>query len=118
MASPLPSTGAPAGRRPAGRAGRARIRLTRRARRLAVVLALAAGVALGSWAGPLLGGGGGGDLRLAGTTSVVVQPGDTLWSIATSLEGDRDVRAVVDEIQQLNGLDGAVLVPGRTLLLP
>jgi LysM repeat protein len=51
-------------------------------------------------------------------TSVVVQPGDTLWSIATSLEGAGDVRVLVDEIQELNGLDSAVLVPGRTLLLP
>jgi nucleoid-associated protein YgaU len=50
--------------------------------------------------------------------SVTVQPGDTLWSIATSLDGDGDVRAVVDEIQELNGLNGAALVPGQTLLLP
>jgi nucleoid-associated protein YgaU len=49
---------------------------------------------------------------------VVVQPGDTLWSIATSLDGDGDVRAVVDQIQELNGLNGATLVPGQTLLLP
>jgi len=96
----------------------ARLRLTRRARRLAVALALATGVALGSWLGPLLAGGGGGDLRLAGVTSVVVQPGDTLWSIAASLEGDGDVRAAVDEIQQLNGLHDAVLIPGQILLLP
>jgi hypothetical protein len=81
-------------------------------------MALAAGVALGSWLGPLLGGGAEGDLRLAGVESVVVQPGDTLWSIATSLVGDGDVRAVVDEIQELNGLNGGVLVPGQTLLLP
>jgi nucleoid-associated protein YgaU len=94
------------------------LRLTRRARRLAVVLALASGVAVGSWLAPLLGGAGEGDLRLAGVESVVVQPGDTLWSIATSLDGDGDVRAVVDEIQELNGLNGAALVPGQTLLLP
>ncbi|TFV86065.1 LysM peptidoglycan-binding domain-containing protein [Blastococcus sp. CT_GayMR20] len=118
--SPPPrSSGVPAARRPIpGRVVGSRLRLTRRARRLAVVLVLAGGVALGSWLGPLLAGGGGGDLRLAGVTSVVVQPGDTLWSIAASLEGGGDVRAVVDEIQQLNGLDDAVLVPGRTLLLP
>jgi nucleoid-associated protein YgaU len=94
------------------------LRLTRRARRVAVVLALASGVAVGSWLGPLLSHGGEGDLRLAGVESVVVQPGDTLWSIATSLGGDGDVRAVVDEIQELNDLNGAALVPGQTLLLP
>jgi nucleoid-associated protein YgaU len=75
-------------------------------------------VALGSWIGPLLASGAGDDLRLAGVTSVVVRPGDTLWSIAASLEGSGDVRAVVDEIQELNRLDDPVLVPGQTLLLP
>jgi nucleoid-associated protein YgaU len=114
------SPGAPARARlvaPA-RTGGVGLRLTRRARRLAVVLALASGVAVGSWLGPLLSQGGEGDLRLAGVESVVVQPGDTLWSIATSLDGDGDVRAVVDQIQELNGLNGATLVPGQTLLLP
>jgi nucleoid-associated protein YgaU len=96
---------------------RARVRLTRRARRLAVVMALASGVALGSWLGPLVAGDDGG-LRLAGESSVVVQPGDTLWSIASGLEGDGDVRALVDEIQALNSLRGAELLPGQTLLLP
>jgi nucleoid-associated protein YgaU len=100
------------------RTGGVSVRLTRRARRLAVVLALAVGVAIGSWLGPLLGSGGEGDLRLAGVETVVVQPGDTLWSIATSLDGDGDVRAVIDEILQLNGLTDAALVPGQTLLLP
>ena len=94
-----------------------RLRLTRRARRLAVVMALAAGVALGSWLGPLLAGGNG-DLRLAGGSSVVVQPGDTLWSIATSLDDDGDVRALVDDLQRLNDLEGAELVPGQVLQLP
>lgn len=109
-------------RRPAARTGvreparRARLRLTRRARRLVVVLALAAAVALGTWLGPWIGGGA--DLRLAGGSSVVVQSGDTLWSIASSLGGDGDVRSVVDEIQRLNDLDGGVLVPGQVLELP
>ena len=101
----------------AGRPGSTRLRLTRRARRLAVVLALAAGVALGSWVGPLLDGGEG-DLHLAGVSSVVVQPGDTLWSIAGSLGGDGDVRVVVDRIQELNDLGDAPLQPGQVLQLP
>ena len=97
---------------------RARVRLTRRARRLAVVLALAVGVAVGSWVAPLLSGDGGGELRLAGVSSVVVQPGDTLWSIASSVDDERDVREVIDEIQQLNDLAGVDLVPGQVLQLP
>jgi nucleoid-associated protein YgaU len=79
---------------------------------------MAAAVALGSWLGPLLGGDGGADLRLAGESSVVVQAGDTLWSIASSLGGTGDVRALVDEIQRLNHLQGADLVPGQVLQLP
>jgi nucleoid-associated protein YgaU len=98
------------------RRGSARLRLTRRARRLAFVLAVGVGVALGSWLDSLFGGGG--ELRLAGETAVVVHSGDTLWSIATSVAGDDDVRAVVDEIQRANGLHGADLVPGQVLLLP
>ena len=105
------------GSRPASaRRGPARLRLTRRARRLAFVLALGVGVALGSWLDSLFGGAG--ELRLAGESSVVVHSGDTLWSIATSLAGDDDVRAVVDAIQRANGLQGADLVPGQVLLLP
>jgi nucleoid-associated protein YgaU len=94
-----------------------RLRLTRRARLLATVLTLALGVAIGSWLGPLLAGGGG-DLRLAGVQSVVVQPGDTLWSIAGGAAGTADIRAVVDKIQELNGLHGTVLMPGQVLRLP
>jgi hypothetical protein len=93
------------------------LRLTRRARRLAVILALAAGVALGSWISPLVAGGSD-DLRLAGGSSVVVQPGDTLWSIASALGQEDDVRTLVDEIQRLNDLESADLVPGQMLQLP
>jgi nucleoid-associated protein YgaU len=94
------------------------LRLTRRGRHLAIVIALAAGVALGSWLSPLMNGGGRDGLQLAGETSVVVQGGDTLWSIASSVAGDADVRSVVDEIQRLNHLDGTVLLPGQVLQLP
>ncbi|CAA9236060.1 MAG: hypothetical protein AVDCRST_MAG57-1276 [uncultured Blastococcus sp.] len=104
----------PASARPIAR----RTRLTRRARRLAAVLLLTLGVALGSWVSSFADGSGEGDLRLAGVSSVVVEPGDTLWSIASSLDGEGDVRAVVDEIQELNGLDSAELAPGQTLQLP
>ncbi|MGY1591844.1 LysM peptidoglycan-binding domain-containing protein [Geodermatophilus sp. SYSU D00708] len=101
-----------------GGAAGSRLRLTQRARRLSVVLALGAGVALGSWLGPLVAGGDG-DLRLAGERSVVVQAGDSVWSIAADFAGpDEDVRAVVDAIEQINDLDGARVVPGQVLQLP
>jgi nucleoid-associated protein YgaU len=110
--------GRPAKRRPASRSGHTvRLRLTRRARRLAVVLAMAAAVALGSWLGPLVDGGGS-ELRLAAESSVVVRSGDTLWSIASLVAEGADVRTVVDRIQELNGLEGTEIQPGQTLLLP
>jgi nucleoid-associated protein YgaU len=99
-----------------GRAAPVRLRLTRRARRLAIVLALGCGVALGSWLDAMVGGGA--DLRLAGESTVVVEPGDTLWSIASSVAGDDDVRAVIDQIQRVNRLSGSVLEPGQVLHLP
>jgi hypothetical protein len=105
-----------ADRRSAG--PQATLRLTRRARRLAVVLALCGGVVLGSWLAPLLSGGADEGLHLAGVSSVVVEPGDTLWSIATSVADGEDVRAVIDRIQELNRLEGSGLVPGQVLQLP
>jgi hypothetical protein len=94
------------------------LRLTRRARRLGVVVGLAVGVVLGSWVGSVVAGEGDG-LRLAGESSVVVQQGDTLWSIAATVadSGD-DVRAVIADIRELNGLSDASLVPGQSLVLP
>ncbi|MGK5111654.1 LysM peptidoglycan-binding domain-containing protein [Geodermatophilus sp. CPCC 205506] len=101
-----------------GRRATSGLRLTRRARRLSAVLALGVGVALGSWLGPLVTGGPG-DLQLVGESTVVVQAGDTVWSIAAEVAGpEQDVRAVVDAIEALNDLDRAVVVPGQALRLP
>jgi hypothetical protein len=50
--------------------------------------------------------------------SIVVQPHDTLWSIATRTSTRREPYATVAEIQKLNGLDGYVVQPGQTLILP
>jgi nucleoid-associated protein YgaU len=94
------------------------VRLTRRGRRFVAALALGAAVALGASIAPLVDAGDAG-LRLAGESSVVVQPGDTVWSIAGEVAGDgRDVRVVVDAIEELNDLEGSVVVPGQVLELP
>lgn len=98
--------------------GRPPLRLTARGRRLVLSLAVAAGVAGAALAHGLLASDGGSGLRLAGETSVVVRPGDTLWSIASSVAGDSDVRVVVAELRQVNGLHGSDLVPGEVLQLP
>jgi LysM repeat protein len=79
-------------------------------RLVAVVLAaLGASVALAVVAH---GGSAGGD------ATIVVQPGDTLWSIAAERYPADDVRARVLDIEQANGLSGPSLDPGQTLRLP
>lgn len=95
------------------------LRLTARGRRLVAGLVLSAAVGLAAVLVPGLDGGAGSpELHLAGDTTVVVRPGDSVWSIALSVAGDRDVRGVVDAIQQLNDLDGGHLQPGDVLRLP
>jgi len=51
-------------------------------------------------------------------STVVVQPGDTLWSIAAEHYPSSDVRARVEAIERANGLHSPVLQIGETLKLP
>jgi hypothetical protein len=63
--------------------------------------------------------GGGTPVSAAGNLAPavhVVQPGDTLWSIARDLEPQADVRLTVDRLVDLNG--GAPLTVGQRLVLP
>jgi LysM repeat protein len=63
--------------------------------------------------------GGGTPHPVAGTSRaavVIVQPGDTLWSIARRLHPEADVRLVVDQLVDLNGR--APLAVGQRLQLP
>lgn len=46
----------------------------------------------------------------------VVQPYDTLWSIAAT--GYADPREGVWEIKERNGLENSTIVPGQVLVLP
>jgi nucleoid-associated protein YgaU len=54
----------------------------------------------------------------AATTSVVVRPGQTLWSIALAAQPGADPRAVVQQIVSLNALHGAAIQPGELLRVP
>lgn len=122
-ARPLPRVPAPGGRAagtPAPRRplGRGSVRLTRRGRLLLVVVSLAVGLAAGALLASWWGGGADGSLRLVSDNSVVVRPGDTLWSLAASVAGGDDVRDVVARIQEVNHLHGTALHPGDVLRLP
>lgn len=48
-------------------------------------------------------------------SEVVVEPGDTLWSIARAWVPDEDPRAVIGIIRELNQLSSADIYPGQVL---
>jgi Tfp pilus assembly protein FimV len=52
----------------------------------------------------------------AAPAEVVVRPGDTMWSIATRLQPEGDVRGLVRRLVQANG--GSAIEPGDVLSLP
>ncbi len=95
------------------------VRLTRRGRIAAFLgaSALLTGVVLGAGqaaqAGPAASA-----VTGPATALVVVQPGETLWSIAQHLAPQADPRATVQRIRELNGLGSAVVVPGQPLVVP
>ena len=48
----------------------------------------------------------------------VVQPGETLWGVASRIAPGQDPRPVVEQIRRLNDLETATLQVGQQLLLP
>jgi len=91
-------------------------RLTRRGRLVvtAVWVLLAAVAALG-----MLRPGQAADPAPDGTTTVVVQPGDTLWQLARGLDATADPRTTIDAIVELNDLrSGADIAAGDVLVVP
>jgi LysM repeat protein len=50
--------------------------------------------------------------------TVVVQPGDTLWSIAGDHAPARDRFGTIEDIRRLNHLDGYRIRAGQRLVLP
>lgn len=49
---------------------------------------------------------------------VVVQPGDTVWSIAEAAAAAGDPRVLVDAIAARNGIDVGAVVPGQAVVIP
>jgi LysM domain len=112
---------------PAARSGRPRdtpaapLRLTRRGRLVVVTAAallvtvvslLLAGVAQATNDGP--------SPRAArqNLVQVVVHPGQSLWSVAESADPDQDPRAVIQQIIDLNSLNGDTVFAGQQLWVP
>lgn len=56
------------------------------------------------------------DVRAAEAVLVVVQPGDTLWTIAESLVENTDPRPLVAQLSDIAG--GATIQPGQLLRIP
>lgn len=83
----------------------------RRAGRIAAVVGLVLGVSVSL---AVVAHGGTAPL----VTTVVVQPGDTLWSIAVARYPADDIRARIDDIERANGLNGPGIKAGETLRLP
>jgi len=112
---------------PAARSGRPRDtpdappRLTRRGR---VVVALAAAL-LVTMVSLLLAGvaqatNDGPSPRAAreNLVQVIVRPGQSLWSVAESADPDQDTRAVIQQIIDLNSLNGDTVFAGQQLWVP
>jgi hypothetical protein len=93
-----------------------RVRLTRRGRVLARALAIVLVVAVFLLVAPGLARGDGPD-RPAPRVTYVVEPGDTLWSIARRVAPGRDPRPVVDGLIEANDVRGG-LQAGQELSVP
>jgi LysM repeat protein len=106
--------------RTAGAVAPHRLRLTRRGRIVLAVLAViavcglfVAGASAAQASGRTAAHGG-----PSTAEQVVVQPGDTLWSIAQGADPNADARTVVQEILQANRLTTASITAGQRLWVP
>ncbi len=52
------------------------------------------------------------------TVQTTVQPGESLWTVATRIAPEADPRVVVQELRRLNDLPTSGLQAGQQLLLP
>ena len=104
---------------PGGRpAPRSAVRLTRRGRVvLGIVLSVpfaAVLMVVGSWSADA-------ETQSSGapaTGVVVVEAGESLWEIASTVAPESDPRATITAIRDLNGLGSDAVVPGQALVVP
>ncbi|WP_134767176.1 LysM peptidoglycan-binding domain-containing protein [Nocardioides sp. 1609] len=89
-------------------------RLTRRGRLAVLVLALLVLAAVGvAFAGNSMA-----TAEREATETIVVAPGETLWSIASDVSDGDDVRDTMDHLVQLNDLADVSLDAGQRLEVP
>jgi LysM repeat protein len=100
------------------------IRLTRRGRAVVAGLVVT-GLTIAALLASVLASGGAqatnhGQARAGyqGMHKVVVQPGQTLWSIALAAEPAADTRIVVGEIMTANALSSSTISAGQLLWVP
>lgn len=94
------------------------LRLTLRGRAVFAALAAApllAGLLFASVTTPASAGNESG---VASFTTVTVESGDSLWSIAERVAPAADPREVVSELKRLNALEDSALVAGQSLAIP
>jgi LysM domain-containing protein len=100
------------------------IRLTRRGRVVFGGLAVAAAAAVACLLSLTLAGGalasnhGAAHAGYRGMRQIVVQPGQTLWSIAAAAAPAADPRLVIPQIEEANSLAGSTVYAGETLWVP
>jgi|SRR6056297_1471040 len=50
---------------------------------------------------------------------ILVQDGDTLWDITKEYyDGTKDIRRIVHDVGNINGIEGAMIKPGDRILVP
>ena len=90
------------------------VRLTRRGR----LVVFGAGLAVALGLGIVADSGSLANAEPEPTRELAVQPGQTLWDIAASVNGSGDVRTTMSHHEGLNHLDSPTLQVGQTLLVP
>lgn len=119
-----PSGGQASRRQPGPTARRTPVRLTRRGRIVVATVAVLGAIVAVLLVSLLAAGGArasnhsqpGGPYR--GMHEIVVQPGQTLWSIASAAEPTADPRIVISQIMAVNALSGTDIQAGQLLWVP
>jgi len=98
------------------------LRLTRRGRVVAAVMAalLVAALSLiaAGAAQAISHTGAAHPARSANLAQVVVQPGQSLWAVAENADPNADTRLVIQQITELNSLNGDTVFAGQRLWVP